>query len=72
MYGEAEIEATERALAAERSRAVAARRKALAEQGAAECIDCGDEIPAARREALPSARRCIGCQTEIERCNTHA
>lgn len=26
------------------------------------CSDCGVEIPPARLEALPYARRCIGCQ----------
>lgn len=26
------------------------------------CMDCGNEVPAARLEALPYARRCIGCQ----------
>lgn len=32
-----------------------------------ECDDCGDEIPAARRKALPWAARCIECQTIHER-----
>lgn len=31
------------------------------------CARCGDEIPAARREALPSATRCVDCQTKRER-----
>ncbi|WP_346915386.1 TraR/DksA C4-type zinc finger protein [uncultured Roseibium sp.] len=35
-------------------------------QGADECVDCGDPIPEARRLALPSARRCAGCQTSFE------
>jgi phage/conjugal plasmid C-4 type zinc finger TraR family protein len=26
------------------------------------CADCGFEIPAARREALPGVRFCVGCQ----------
>jgi phage/conjugal plasmid C-4 type zinc finger TraR family protein len=26
------------------------------------CADCGLEIPAARREALPGVRFCVGCQ----------
>lgn len=31
------------------------------------CEDCGDEIPAARRKAVPGVRRCIVCQTEADR-----
>ncbi|BCS55181.1 TraR/DksA C4-type zinc finger protein [Geobacter sp. SVR] len=27
------------------------------------CLDCGDEIPTARRLAVPGCRRCINCQT---------
>ena len=26
------------------------------------CEDCGEEIPKARREALPGIRRCVQCQ----------
>lgn len=28
------------------------------------CEKCGTTIPAARREAVPGVRLCIGCQTE--------
>ena len=28
------------------------------------CEECGCEIPAARREAIPGVRLCIGCQAE--------
>lgn len=31
-----------------------------------ECIDCGEEIPAARRERMPYAQRCVECQTRME------
>lgn len=27
------------------------------------CVDCDEEIPAARREAQKNCRRCIDCQT---------
>jgi len=27
-----------------------------------ECVDCGDKIPLARREAVQGCRRCIHCQ----------
>lgn len=30
------------------------------------CIACGDPIPEARRQAVPEAIRCAGCQTEFE------
>lgn len=65
MYGEAEIEATEAALTAERERAIRAASAALAGAGTTDCANCGEEIPAARRKALPSATRCIGCQTKL-------
>jgi len=32
-----------------------------------DCIDCGDQIPEARRKAKPTAKRCIDCQTYHER-----
>lgn len=28
-----------------------------------DCLDCGEEIPPERREAMPGCRRCIDCQT---------
>jgi DnaK suppressor protein len=31
------------------------------------CIDCGEQIPAARLQAQPFAIRCIGCQERTER-----
>ncbi|MDE8344534.1 MAG: TraR/DksA family transcriptional regulator, partial [Acidocella sp.] len=30
--------------------------------GDAHCVECGEEIPAARRQALAGVRRCVGCQ----------
>ncbi len=38
----------------------------LKRQGSEFCGDCGEPILAARREALPSARRCAFCQTQFE------
>jgi phage/conjugal plasmid C-4 type zinc finger TraR family protein len=32
-----------------------------------ECMDCGGEIPAARRQAAPGTLRCVGCQGKHER-----
>ena len=27
------------------------------------CVECGDDIPEARRKALPGARTCVSCQS---------
>lgn len=35
------------------------------------CEDCGEEIPEARRRAVPGCTRCIVCQTEFEQIHTH-
>lgn len=52
---------TEQAMAA---RACLATQAAV---GREDCIDCGEEIPAARRERLPGATTCVSCQTFRER-----
>jgi phage/conjugal plasmid C-4 type zinc finger TraR family protein len=59
----------EATLVIERTRdaAIARAADALAEPGTAECIGCGDEIEPSRRAALPSARRCIDCQSRVEK-----
>jgi len=31
------------------------------------CEECGEDIPAARREKVPGCRYCVDCQGEIER-----
>jgi len=31
------------------------------------CAECGDEIPAARREAVPGVRLCLACQAERDK-----
>ena len=33
------------------------------------CEECGEEIPQARREALPGVRRCLGCQSALDRAD---
>ncbi len=40
-----------------------ARARMPAGDGRAECEDCGEPIPEARRRALPGARTCVGCQS---------
>jgi phage/conjugal plasmid C-4 type zinc finger TraR family protein len=51
--------------------AVANVRKKLAKQASEpsleECQDCGEEIPQARREAVPGVKRCITCQNIIDK-----
>lgn len=32
-----------------------------------ECQSCGEEIPAARRRAVPGVKFCVACQSELER-----
>ncbi len=51
----------------DRAGAVAAALRPLHGHGLMSCEACGEEIPAARRQALPSARRCVRCQAEHER-----
>ena len=41
----------------------AARSRLPAGEGTTHCIECGDEIPEARRRALPGARTCVACQS---------
>lgn len=31
------------------------------------CVECGEEIPEARRLALPGVKHCIPCQTERDK-----
>lgn len=52
---------------AEREAAIAKAREAVVGVGRSNCEDCGDSIPAARRLAMPSCRRCIDCEDLRER-----
>lgn len=63
---EADFEAAEAFARAERDTAVARIRQELASEGENDCIDCGRPIGARRKAALPSAERCITCQTAHE------
>lgn len=65
--GERAIESSEAVAAAQHARAISAISAELAAPGNEDCEDCGEAIPAARRQALPSARRCVGCQQIFER-----
>jgi phage/conjugal plasmid C-4 type zinc finger TraR family protein len=50
--------------------AVAAVRRELERQAqqpsAEECEECGDEIPLARRLAVPGCQLCVFCQEKLE------
>jgi len=61
------MELAEARVEQERDASVARVQSGLgAEHGSAFCLDCGAPIPAARRRALPSARRCIQCAQRRE------
>lgn len=34
--------------------------------GLSHCEECGGEIPEGRRRAMPTARHCVSCQTDLE------
>ncbi|MCM0751935.1 molecular chaperone DnaK [Brucella pseudogrignonensis] len=51
----------------EREAGISAAQNALQQNGFTVCISCGDDIDIERREALPSARRCLDCQERLER-----
>ncbi|MCF8094455.1 MAG: TraR/DksA family transcriptional regulator [Desulfobacteraceae bacterium] len=36
-------------------------------KGSAECADCGEDIPEARRCAVPGCTRCVACQEAHEK-----
>jgi phage/conjugal plasmid C-4 type zinc finger TraR family protein len=65
--GERAIEAAEAAVNLETSQAIAGISAALSAPGSDDCADCGEPIPAQRRAALPSARRCVDRQSSFER-----
>ena len=48
---------------ADRIGGVALVQARLQGQGAEFCVDCDEEIPAARRKAYPSAVCCVDCQS---------
>ena len=43
-----------------------ARRNLPKGESLTHCEECGEEIPQARREALPGVRLCIACQQEAD------
>lgn len=55
--------------AKERQAGIRRLQAALERDGSRDCQDCDNEIEPARREAMPSATRCIACQTRFEQRN---
>ena len=41
-------------------------------EGTAECVECADEIPLARRRALPGVTTCVACQSGRDRHVIHS
>ena len=64
--GERAIETSEAVAAQQKARVISAISAELAAPGSEDCEDCGETIPGARRAALPSARRCVYCQSKHE------
>ena len=50
----------------------AARARMPAGESAEECDDCGEPIPAKRRQALPGVRTCVACQGERDKAVVHS
>ena len=44
-----------------------ARRELPRGESLTHCEECGREIPAARREAVPGVRLCVACQAERDK-----
>jgi phage/conjugal plasmid C-4 type zinc finger TraR family protein len=42
---------------------LAARARMPSGEGTDHCVECGEEIPEARRRAVPGARTCVHCQS---------
>ncbi|MGV4026339.1 TraR/DksA C4-type zinc finger protein [Citrobacter freundii] len=46
--------------------AVAAHRLNHSAVSATHCVECGDNLPEARRKAYPGCTMCVSCQGEME------
>lgn len=43
-----------------------ARGRLPSGESAEQCEECGDNIPQARRDALPGVQYCVACQSELD------
>ncbi|MEA2730930.1 MAG: hypothetical protein QOF70_5405 [Acetobacteraceae bacterium] len=50
---------------------MSARARMPIGEGETHCVECGDEIPEARRRAVPGVRTCIRCQSARDRRPTN-
>ncbi|MEA2742484.1 MAG: hypothetical protein QOG25_855 [Acetobacteraceae bacterium] len=50
---------------------MSARARMPIGEGETHCVECGDEIPEARRRAVPGVRTCITCQSARDRRPTN-
>ena len=50
----------------------AARARLPAGESEPYCVECGEEIPARRRQALAGVRTCVACQAELDRAVVHS
>ena len=39
-------------------------------ESAQQCVECGEEIPAGRREAIPGVQLCVACQQATDEQST--
>lgn len=67
MTTEQNFDRTEELAEKERQAGIRRLQEELQRDGRNDCQDCEDEIEPARREAMPSATRCIACQLRHER-----
>jgi phage/conjugal plasmid C-4 type zinc finger TraR family protein len=66
-YGSPDFDLADKLAEAERQGSIARSQAALRGEGEASCIDCGVDIPLARRVAMPNAKRCVVCASFVER-----
>ncbi|WP_224825611.1 TraR/DksA C4-type zinc finger protein [Cognatishimia sp. MH4019] len=64
---ERDLERSEDRVTQERDRMANVARSAVRQVGNSDCVECGRQIPEARRQAAPFADRCIDCQQDKER-----
>jgi len=49
-----------------------ARARLPVGEGSEYCQECGEDIPEARRRALPGVQTCVRCQSELDRKVQHS
>lgn len=49
-----------------------ARARLPAGEGSDHCVECGEDIPEARRRALPGVHTCVACQAGRDRRVAHS